>query len=224
MTGPRPNTDGPGTRPISVAELLAKNGTIGAPPITGHRRHRRGKSDTVTVAELTGEIPVVGDEDHPPEPDRPATSEQRPDGAAQVAEPVLDDAEEDGSKTPHWSEPEPRSDAEGMRPDPLDEYADTPVDVMDTDVREAESATEDSAYVQSYLGAASPDESAEAESEAPAEAEEVEEEYLNFDEHPERDVDASYASSSRAEMLLHGGLVVVQSILAVAFGAGLFIA
>lgn len=224
MTGPRPNTDGPGTRPISVAELLAKNGTIGAPPITGHRRRRRGKSDTVTVAELTGEIPVVGDEDHPPEPDRPATSEQPPDGAAQVAEPVVDDAEEDGGKTPHWSEPEPGSDAEGMRPDPLDDDADIPVDVMDTDVREAESATEDSAYVQSYLGAAPLDESAEAESEAPAEAEEVEEEYLNFDEHPERDVDASYASSSRTEMLLHGGLVVVQSILAVAFGAGLFIA
>lgn len=48
-----------GTRPISVAELLAKNGTIGAPPVGGRRRRRRGNSDAVTVAELTGEIPIV---------------------------------------------------------------------------------------------------------------------------------------------------------------------
>ncbi|MET0447993.1 MAG: hypothetical protein ABW004_06285 [Aeromicrobium sp.] len=47
------------TRPISVAELLAKNGTIGAPPAGGRRRRRRGNSDAVTVAELTGEIPIV---------------------------------------------------------------------------------------------------------------------------------------------------------------------
>jgi hypothetical protein len=51
------------TRPISVAELLAKNGTIGAPPIGGRRRRRRGNTDAVTVAELTGEIPIVSDED-----------------------------------------------------------------------------------------------------------------------------------------------------------------
>ena len=47
------------TRPISVAELLAKNGTIGAPPVGGRRRRRRGNSDAVTVAELTGEIPII---------------------------------------------------------------------------------------------------------------------------------------------------------------------
>nr|MDP9168293.1 FUSC family protein [Actinomycetota bacterium] len=47
------------TRPISVAELLAKNGTIGAPPAGGRRRRRRGNSDAVTVAELTGEIPIM---------------------------------------------------------------------------------------------------------------------------------------------------------------------
>ena len=49
------------TRPISVAELLAKNGTIGAPPVGGRRRRRRGNTDAVTVAELTGEIPIVTD-------------------------------------------------------------------------------------------------------------------------------------------------------------------
>jgi hypothetical protein len=58
MTGP---DDGAGSaRPISVAELLAKNGTIGAaPPGGGRRRRRRGNSDSVTVAELTGEIPIL---------------------------------------------------------------------------------------------------------------------------------------------------------------------
>lgn len=49
------------TRPISVAELLAKNGTIGAPPVGGRRRRRRGNADAVTVAELTGEIPIITD-------------------------------------------------------------------------------------------------------------------------------------------------------------------
>jgi len=58
MTGPEDSHSN--TRPISVAELLAKNGTIGAPPVGGRRRRRRGDTDSVTVAELTGEIPIVG--------------------------------------------------------------------------------------------------------------------------------------------------------------------
>src|ERR1700742_1859407 len=57
MTGPEESHSS--TRPISVAELLARNGTIGAPPVGGRRRRRRGNSDSVTVAELTGEIPIV---------------------------------------------------------------------------------------------------------------------------------------------------------------------
>src|SRR3954447_14274017 len=56
MTGPEDHSN---TRPISVAELLAKNGTIGAPPAGGRRRRRRGNTDSVTVAELTGEIPII---------------------------------------------------------------------------------------------------------------------------------------------------------------------
>lgn len=43
------------------------------------------------------------------------------------------------------------SGAERMRPDPLDTYTDIEVDVMDTDVRAAETLTEDSAYVRSIL-------------------------------------------------------------------------
>jgi hypothetical protein len=59
MTGPDDET-----RPISVAELLARNGTIGAPRVGGRRRRRRGNTDAVNVAELTGEIPALPDEEH----------------------------------------------------------------------------------------------------------------------------------------------------------------
>lgn len=71
MTGPEDSNGN--TRPISVAELLAKNGTIGAPPVGGRRRRRRGDSDAVTVAELTGEIPIV--RDHVNVPDVPEVDE-----------------------------------------------------------------------------------------------------------------------------------------------------
>src|ERR1700756_2285462 len=160
MTGPHSETDSPGTRPISVAELLARNGTIGEPSVTRRRRRRRGDSDAVTVAELTGEIPIVRDDD---ETERPAN------GTAQVAEPAAELVVEDQPKAPYWSEPEPRwpksppqpqrltgpersayprplphadlpadraarSGAEGMSPDPVDHYADIPVDVMDSEV------------------------------------------------------------------------------------------
>jgi hypothetical protein len=64
MTGPE---DSSSTRPISVAELLARNGTIGAAPPGGRRRRRRGSADSVTVAELTGEIPIIrGHDDETP--------------------------------------------------------------------------------------------------------------------------------------------------------------
>jgi len=62
MTGPEDSHSS--TRPISVAELLAKNGTIGAPPVGGRRRRRRGNSDSVSVAELTGEIPIITPDTH----------------------------------------------------------------------------------------------------------------------------------------------------------------
>lgn len=59
MTGSQPDTQDTATRPISVAELLARHGSIGSPPPGGRRRRRRGNSDAVTVAELTGEIPII---------------------------------------------------------------------------------------------------------------------------------------------------------------------
>ncbi len=85
MTGPEDSNSS--TRPISVAELLAKNGTIGAPPVGGRRRRRRGDTDSITVAELTGEIPIVRDHDVdeaettrtlPAVPDEPVEEPSRP--------------------------------------------------------------------------------------------------------------------------------------------------
>ena len=81
MTGPHSETESAGTRPISVAELLARNGTIGAPAVTRRRRRRRGDSDAVSVAELTGELPVIRDDEHD-------ETEQGANGAVQVAEPA----------------------------------------------------------------------------------------------------------------------------------------
>jgi hypothetical protein len=270
------------TRPISVAELLAKNGTIGA-PVPNRRRRRRGNSDAVTVAELTGEIPVIDDDIDPVAIGRPGPESHEPhaNGSARLDESVSDEA---GEKSPYWSEPEPRwpesppprpresrpesresrperspyplpsrnnvrvdsgrsgggedqsaerSGAEGMNPDPLEDYAGMSVDVMDTDVRDAELENEDSAYVRSYLrsfaGRSRAKDAADGvESHAgyrdiahAPDEEDYPEDDLAHDLHGER---ADSATWSRSETMRAGGMVVLQSILAVGFGAGLFIA
>jgi hypothetical protein len=267
MTGPHSETESPGTRPISVAELLARNGTIGAPAVTRRRRRRRGDSDAVTVAELTGEIPVYRDEEHD-------EAEHEANGSVQAAEPaphapVSDavSAEEvtgEQPRTAYWSEPEPRwpksppqpsrpsgperssyprplrqtdageaerSGAEDMSPDPVDHYADIPVDVMDSEVRDAEPATEDSAYVRSYLqsdntlfgGQTLADEVARRRGGDQAlEDEEELDHHLDTERHPT--VEADEIHEGRLESLWRGSLIVLQSILAVVFGAGLFVA
>jgi hypothetical protein len=270
------------TRPISVAELLAKNGTIGA-PVPNRRRRRRGNSDAVTVAELTGEIPVIDDDIVPEAIGQPGPESHEPhaNGSARLDESVSDEA---GEKSPYWSEPEPRwpesppprpresrpesresrperspyplpsrnnvrvdssrsgggedqsaepSGAEGMNPDPLEDYAGMSVDVMDTDVRDAELENEDSAYVRSYLRSFAgrsrgKDAADDVESHAgyrdtahAPDEEDYPEDDLPDDLHGER---ADSATWSRSETMRAGGMVVLQSILAVGFGAGLFIA
>ena len=89
-------------RPISVAELLARNGTIGAPPAGGRRRRRRGNSQAVTVAELTGEIPVIRPEEIPvaeqeivDEVAEEVADEAFDEVAEEVAEDAVDEAVED---------------------------------------------------------------------------------------------------------------------------------
>jgi hypothetical protein len=271
MTGPPSEAESPGTRPISVAELLARNGTIGAPAVTRRRRRRRGDSDAVSVAELTGEIPVIREDHH---------DETEPVSEQVVSEQVT----EDETKSAYWSEHEPRwpksppqaqrgtgpersayprplrtdasddeqpadkrqgkrSGAEGMSPDPLVDYADIPVDVMDSEVREAEPAGEDSAYVRSYLQA--PDSTlfggqtladevarrrggeqvrADSDSASLAAEEELAEDHLDLGADHAGLAEGLHRAPARIEALWRGGLVVLQSILAVAFGAGLFIA
>jgi hypothetical protein len=254
MTGPHSETEGPDTRSISVAELLARNGTVGEPVSTRRRRRRRGDSDAVTVAELTGEIPVISDHGH--------DTERAANRGVGVAEPVG----EEPAKAAYWSEPEPRwpksppqsrrpsgpqrseypgplphgepagrtaepgqqSGAEHMSPDPLDHYADVPVDVMDSEVREAEPATEDSAYVRSFLqsdstlfgGQTLADEVARRRGGQRAVTEGAQD---HVDTGADRAGEAP-ASHGRLEALWRGSLIVLQSILAVAFGAALFVA
>ena len=97
------------TRPVSVAELLARNGTIGSPPVGGHRR--RTRRNALSVAELTGELPVIRTGEIPmlvddgPEPEDSAESRSfdEPDVDAVNAAPVVvyssagDASAEDGS-------------------------------------------------------------------------------------------------------------------------------
>ena len=312
MTGPEFELDNP-ERPVSVAELLARNGNIGAPAVTRRRRRRRGDEEAVTVAELTGEIPIIEDNDEGEDTGVPGpvahahrahaqlgdhVSRSRPS----VAEPdVSQEDTGDESSDVYWSEPEPRwpksppqtqpqrrsgpqrsayprplrytegsdaeqpadtaggreSDAEGMSPDPVGDYGDMSVDVMDSEVSQAEPAIEDSAYVRSYLrapeqtlfgGQTFADEMARRRSGKQArpdtEAAQVldfgdvfeGDQHREFEDNPRRDAlmdllafedadhDAHWWSSGRFDTAWRGGLVVLQSIVAVAFGAGLFIA
>jgi hypothetical protein len=296
MTGPHFETESPETRPISVAELLARNGTIGAPAVTRRRRRRRGDSDAVTVAELTGEIPVIRDDYHDDEEIEqplPAAPANESNGGVQVAEPGPDQVAEHvevHAEPVYWSEPEPRwpkspprterrsgpersayprplrhsdasdthqvddqtsrpkpqSDAEGMSPDPVDQYTDISVDVMDSEVREAEPAAEDSAYVRSYLQAAEGtlfggqtfadelarrrgDEQAKASAESLAAGLAADDEELggvpvDFQANRTGPAEDTRPAPGRFDAAWRGSLIVLQSILAVAFGAGLFVA
>jgi len=116
--------------------LLAKNGTIGAPPVGGRRRRRRGNADAVTVAELTGEIPIVTDTGPhaavAPDSDEP--DEDRAPSANGVAEPHVDDdgaqAERNDLEESAEETAEGRDDAvDGAEPAAeLDEFADDHTD------------------------------------------------------------------------------------------------
>ncbi|HET6736517.1 hypothetical protein [Mycobacterium sp.] len=281
MTGPEDSHSS--TRPISVAELLAKNGTIGAPPVGGRRRRRRGNSDSVTVAELTGEIPIVGAHDD----DEPETTRQ---SAVVVDEPTdvtgsvttngathhddIADAEDDEAEQavtddyddvtddyddvddeyadavadysahlgqrdadpdldlfepPRRSHYAPRrfqaagSGAEQMSPDPLDDdIMDSSVDAPEIEDEDVEAAldADDREPLPSYLrstdgplfgGQTVADDLARRGTQSSQEDVDLDEE-----------TDA--APSPTGSSFVRGALVVLQCMIAVAFGAGLFIA
>ncbi|MGX9674600.1 FUSC family protein [Mycobacterium sp. HM-7] len=121
------------TRPISVAELLAKNGTIGAPPVGGRRRRRRGNSDAVTVAELTGEIPIIRPDalDPTPQATAPETAEET------APEPELEPAAEPESPAEDSVAPvedETPSAADEMEPDDTGAHYVVDEDMLHTDL------------------------------------------------------------------------------------------
>ncbi len=275
MTGPEDSHSS--TRPISVAELLAKNGTIGAPPVGGRRRRRRGDTDSVTVAELTGEIPIVRDHDVdeaettstiPAVVDEPVAAPtngfvEHREEVESVDEAELEDDYVDGDDgddyadavaeyTAHLEErdveadpvdffappprrpkytPDPRSfrgtarrGAEQMSPDPVDEDEELavvePPEIEDEDA-EAAVGEKDKDPLPSYLrstagplfgGQTVADDLARRG--APPAPEDID---LEDDE----DADAADAPMSS---FLHAAWIVGQCIIAVAFGAGLFIA
>jgi hypothetical protein len=210
--------DSQDTRPISVAELLARNGTIGAPPVGGRRRRRRGNTDSVTVAELTGEIPIIGPADE-------AAPKAATNGTGQtVAEPeALEDVAEFGDELHDTDVP-----AEEMLPDAVD------VDV-DTDDHDAELAVADEHFDEldeppSYLRAVREplfggrieddlrrDDALYYDHEV-AHLPEVSPETTKAEDHEEGE------APTRMQQIGRGALIVLQSMLAVAFGAGLFIA
>lgn len=122
MTGP--NDSEASTRPISVAELLAKNGTIGAAPPGGRRRRRRGNADAVTVAELTGEIPIVRTGELPvvAEP-----VEEEPQAEAQPDAPAEEPAAEPAKPEPVRTNGNGSATEPATRPASRPELADVPV-------------------------------------------------------------------------------------------------
>jgi hypothetical protein len=272
MTGPEDNS---GTRPISVAELLAKNGTIGAPPVGGRRRRRRG-GDSVTVAELTGEIPIVEDREvsdvettrtipaiaDEPEPSTNGVAylEREQAFEAEPAEDEHDDLDDDyagavadyaahveqrdtDADLADFFAPPPRRPqykpdnrrfvpvgrgAEQMSPDPVDvdDLFDSPVELADApeiEDEDTEAAVEarDDDELPSYLRASGgtlfggqtvADDLARGGSRPRPE---------DIDLEHDEDIEAA---PSGVSSFLRAAWVVGQCIIAVAFGAGLFIA
>lgn len=225
MTGPHPETESSGNRQISVAELLARQGVTGAP--ARRRRRRRGDSDAITVAELTGEIPIIRDDHHHAGPDAHASQSPAANGRVQVgeaapqspAEPVAEQVAEEPTRTVYWSQPEPR----WPKSPPQDRRESGP---------ELSEYPRPLRHTHSDRAPAGPPSGAEHMSPDPVE---------HYPDLWERhaaaaaagtDVEGDGAAEARVARraldvvptLWRGALVVLQSILAVAFGAGLFIA
>ncbi|MGH3677892.1 MAG: hypothetical protein ACRDU5_19600 [Mycobacterium sp.] len=235
MTGPEDSHSS--TRPISVAELLAKNGTIGAPPVGGRRRRRRGDSDSISVAELTGEIPIISDAPHG-EAAAPADDEgdefTGPISSSGTVDQVVE--EEPGferPRRPHYAHAQRRYPAsaavgaEQMSPDPLDvddddeaiEAADvTEPALATTPAPETDDVDELPSYLRStdstlFGGQTVADDLARRRT-------------PRYDDYDDLDVedDVETAEETPMSAFVRGAWIVGQCIVAVAFGGGLFIA
>jgi len=236
MTEPDENTS---SRPISVAELLAKNGTIGAP--VSRRRRRRGNSDAVTVAELTGEIPVLKVETYGPDLEPAVAADQsagvpavdsaegladRNDESQQDIDEDVDqdiDAEpsdldvdldevDDEDVAERSPVREPAVGAEEMSPDPVDDAT------FATDVDEADLLALSGAQPVVKLDDLAAHDSGAHDSDTA-------DRYAELFGGQDRDTDDEYAAESvrpDGSAVTRGAWVVGQSVLAVAFGAGMF--
>ena len=246
------------TRPISVAELLAKNGTIGSPPVGGRRRRRRGNTDSVTVAELTGEIPIVTDPTDVEESDDVEVAEAGHTDARQTeADYVAHLEQRDADPEPLDFAPPPRrpkapprtafsapaGGAEQMSPDPLvddDEDSDDDLGLLDIDdVPESTYDVEAPSLDVAPNGVEAPARPSYLRSGADTlfGGQSVADDLARRGRQPgPEDIDlgdeddefvavaATETTESRGSSFLRGVWVVGQCILAVAFGAGLFIA
>ncbi|BBZ06177.1 hypothetical protein MDOR_03460 [Mycolicibacterium doricum] len=264
--------DNSSTRPISVAELLAKNGTIGAPPVGGRRRRRRGNADAVTVAELTGEIPVITDRS--PDTHEESARDERTEEttripvngaghqtvtepAPEVVEGVTETADElvetPEPQTPEPQTPEPQTqELETEEPDDADVVEDIPLERdapvgaedmspdPDLDEPALERADIDDDELPSYLrssagllfggGTVADDLARRGKDADTAAIDGLDERDLREDlsddarDEAHDDVRDDVESDGRLAAFLRGAWIVGQCIIAVAFGAGLFIA
>lgn len=281
MTGSE--DDHSNTRPISVAELLARNGTIGAPPIGGRRRRRRGDTDSITVAELTGEIPVIRDD--APAPTNGSVTEETVDEPVETVEgPIEEPVDEsvEAVDTVDTDEPvDTAADVEDVEDDEDDDYADAVADYQAHVERRDEDDDLDffapprrSSFARRAGKSAAADSETDSETDEAVDAEHmspdplddrVDEDriedgqddvridddadrddlpsYLRSPDSPlfggptgdgrdleddldfeDEDLDREDAPAGAMSTVLHGALVVGQCVVAVAFGAGLFIA
>jgi F0F1-type ATP synthase assembly protein I len=267
MTGPDNGSNG--TRPISVAELLAKNGTIGAPPAGGRRRRRRGNSDAVTVAELTGEIPIIrtggfpavkesGPEDKPEEKAADEPAEAEPETSAPERRVPPQRAEDPlprrgRPETLHRSAdprplrrselpPEPvkaESDkagaaAELMNPDPATEAGGDDIDLAPDELGIGEPALLVADDTTLFGGDSMADDLARGRAQVLAPEDDLglledldsaDEEDVEADAREDAETDETAETPlTRKQLVKHGLWVALQSIVAVVFGAGLFLA
>ena len=274
MTDPEDHSS---TRPISVAELLAKNGNIGAPPVGGRRRRRRGNADSVTVAELTGEIPIITD----PSADTAANGSSEHTGPVEVVadEQVADDVRgadatdtaENAYEVPPSVEPAsvaeadyeafleqrdaddapvefaaptrrpqsatppgfsaPAGGAEQMSPDPLGDDIDDGDSGPDVDLESLDFETDRDDEATTGFGGSYPRSGSDALFGGQSVADDLARrgsaqspEDIDLGADGRLDGETGETGERRGSAFLRGVWVVVQCILAVAFGAGLFIA
>jgi hypothetical protein len=225
MTGP----DSQDTRPISVAELLARNGTIGAPPVGGRRRRRRGNTDAVTVAELTGEIPIIRPDEEPADEvhGTAETAEQRdtPAETKVPAEEMVPDALDNGAAgTDIDHEDTGLAVADELTDEHIDEHTDEHIDEHVEEFDEPPSylhAVREPLFGGTFEDGLRRDEPGYHDEVAhPPEVPEAPE--PTAEDHEEGRAEGT--APTRLRRIGQGLLIVLQSMLAVAFGAGLFIA